>query len=174
MRAIMREFGLVSGLRAVRAGLLGVRRADGNVKGSARVLLGRGENVRRAQVRAKDEPQNLLSRAVAYSYSYSHSLTLSLSHSLSLSLSLSLSYLVVPFALDQEGPPSPEDPTVLCGPNRPSSTSRLCPASPRDTASSDSVVVPCAERKRTVPPLVGRGRRPGPHHRRRQAADGRR
>ena len=50
MRVIIREFGFVSGLRAVGAGVLGVRRADGDVKGSVGVAHGRGENVRRPQV----------------------------------------------------------------------------------------------------------------------------
>ena len=40
MRTIVGEFGLVSGLRAVRAGLLGVRGAHRDVKGSIGVAQG--------------------------------------------------------------------------------------------------------------------------------------
>ena len=61
--ATVREFGLVSGLRAVGASLLSVRGAD--VKGSVGVAKGRGEDIRRARVTARDEPRDLhLSRAV--------------------------------------------------------------------------------------------------------------
>ena len=66
MRAIMREFGLVSGLRAVRAGLLGVRGTDRDVRGNAAVAQGGGEDVRRPQVSSRDGPRDLrLGRAVA-------------------------------------------------------------------------------------------------------------
>ena len=41
---IVREFGLVSGLRAVGASLLSVWEADGDVKGSAGVVQGRSVN----------------------------------------------------------------------------------------------------------------------------------
>ena len=55
------EFGLVSGLRAVGASLLCLR----GVEGGAGVALCRGENIRRSQVSARDEPRDLhLSRAV--------------------------------------------------------------------------------------------------------------
>ena len=64
-RAIVRTFGLVSGLRAVEASLLSVRGADRDVKGCVGVAQGRGEDIRRPQVSARDEPTDLhLSRAV--------------------------------------------------------------------------------------------------------------
>ena len=65
MWATVGEFGLVSGLRAVGTSLLSVRGADRDVKGGVGVTQGRGENIRRSQVSARDEPKNLrLSRAV--------------------------------------------------------------------------------------------------------------
>ena len=57
MWATVGEFGLVSCLRAIRA--------NRDVKGGVGVNQSRGENVRRSQVSAKDEPGDLhLSRAV--------------------------------------------------------------------------------------------------------------
>ena len=65
MWAIVCEFGLVSGLRTVGAGLLSVRGTDRDVKGGVGVAQGRGEDVRRPQFRARDEPRDLhLGRAV--------------------------------------------------------------------------------------------------------------
>ena len=59
------EFGLVSGLRAIGTSLLSVRGADRDVKGGVGVAQCRGENIRRSQVSARDEPRDLhLSRAV--------------------------------------------------------------------------------------------------------------
>ena len=59
-----RKFGLVSGLRAVGAGLLSVLGAGRDIKGSIGVAHG-GENIRGPQVSAKDEPKDLhLSRAI--------------------------------------------------------------------------------------------------------------
>ena len=61
MWATVRTFGLVSGLRAI----LGMRGADRDVNGCAGVAQGRGEDIRRPQVGARDEPRDLhLSRAV--------------------------------------------------------------------------------------------------------------
>ena len=65
MWAKVGEFGLVSSLRAFGTSLLSLRGADRDVKGSAEVAQGRGENIRRTQVSARDEPRDLhLSRAV--------------------------------------------------------------------------------------------------------------
>ena len=62
--AIVREFGLVSGLRAVGAGQLGVRGADRDVQGGVGVAQGEGEGIRKPEV-SGDEPRDLhLSRAV--------------------------------------------------------------------------------------------------------------
>ena len=66
MRTTVREFGLVSGLRAVGAGLLSVWGADRDVKGCVGVAQGRGEGIRRPQVSARDERKDLhLGRAIA-------------------------------------------------------------------------------------------------------------
>ena len=66
MWGIAREFGLESCLRAVGAGLLGVRATDRDVKGGVGVAQGGREDIRRQQVSARDEPRDLhLSRAVA-------------------------------------------------------------------------------------------------------------
>ena len=63
--AVVRKFGLVSGLRAVGASLLRVRGADRDVKGSVGVAQGRGEDIRGPQVSARDEPRDLhLSRTI--------------------------------------------------------------------------------------------------------------
>ena len=62
VRAIARDFGLVPGLRAVRA----VRGTDRDVNKSAGVAQDRGEDIRGPQVCARHEPRDLLfSRAVA-------------------------------------------------------------------------------------------------------------
>ena len=50
------EFGLVSGLRAVSASLLCKRGAGRDVEGSEGVAKCRGENIRRSEVSARDEP----------------------------------------------------------------------------------------------------------------------
>ena len=47
MRTMVREFGLVSGLRAVGAGLLSVRGAERDDKGGVGDAQGRGENISR-------------------------------------------------------------------------------------------------------------------------------
>ena len=59
MRAIIVKFGRKLGLGAGRAGLLGVRRTDRNVQGSARVAKGGSEDVGGPQIGAKDEARNL-------------------------------------------------------------------------------------------------------------------
>ena len=66
MRAKVGEFALVSGLRAVGTSLLSTRATDRDVKGGVGVAQGGGEDVRRPQVGARDEPRDLhLGRAVA-------------------------------------------------------------------------------------------------------------
>ena len=66
MRAVVREFGLVSGLRAVGASLLRVRGTDRDVKGGVRFAQGTGEDIRGPQVGVRNEPSHLhLCRAVA-------------------------------------------------------------------------------------------------------------
>ena len=62
--AIVGEFGLVSGLRAVSASLLCMRGADRDAESGVGVAQCRGENIRRSQVSTRDEPKDLhLSRA---------------------------------------------------------------------------------------------------------------
>ena len=58
MRAVVGAFGLKPGLHAVRASLLGVRRANRDVQGGARVA-GGGEDVGRPEIGARDEDRNL-------------------------------------------------------------------------------------------------------------------
>ena len=53
--AIAIEFGLVSGLGAIGAGLLSVRGTDRDVKGAVGLAQGGGKNIRRPQVSARDE-----------------------------------------------------------------------------------------------------------------------
>ena len=54
----MGAFGLKPGLRAVRASLLGVRRANRDVQGGVRVANG-GEDVGGPEISAKDDARNL-------------------------------------------------------------------------------------------------------------------
>ena len=64
--AVEGEFGFMRGLCAVRPSLLGVREADRDVEGGARVAKGGGEDVGGSEVSAKNEARNLgLSSAVA-------------------------------------------------------------------------------------------------------------
>ena len=64
--AVVCGFGVVSGLRAVGASLLGVRGTDRDVKGGVGGAQCRGEDIRGPQVSARDEPRDLrLGRAVA-------------------------------------------------------------------------------------------------------------
>ena len=57
--AVIGKFGFTPSLCSVRPGLLGVRRADRNVKGSARVAKGGGEDVGGSEVGARNETGNL-------------------------------------------------------------------------------------------------------------------
>ena len=62
----MSEFGLKTGLRAVRLSLLGVWRANRHVEVGVRVVEGRGEDVSGPEICAEDEARNLsLGGAVA-------------------------------------------------------------------------------------------------------------
>ena len=66
MWAVVGAFGLESGLRAVRANLLCVRRAHRDVEGSVGVAEGGGEDVDESEVSARDEAADLeLGGAVA-------------------------------------------------------------------------------------------------------------
>ena len=53
--AVVVEFGLQPELRAVQASLLGVRRADRDIQGGARVAEGGGDDVGGPEIGAKDE-----------------------------------------------------------------------------------------------------------------------
>ena len=64
--AVVSKFSFTPSLCAVRACMLGVRRADREVKVSLGVAQGGGEDIRSSQVGARDEPRDLrFSRAVA-------------------------------------------------------------------------------------------------------------
>ena len=64
--AVVSEFGIAPGLRAVRSCLLGVRRADRDVEGGVGVAKGGGEDVGGSGVSARNEAGNLcLCTAVA-------------------------------------------------------------------------------------------------------------
>ena len=60
VRAVMGEFGLVPGLRAIRASLLSVRGANGDAEGGVGVTKG-GSDVRGSQIGARDEPRTWVS-----------------------------------------------------------------------------------------------------------------
>ena len=59
MWAIVSNFGLTPGLRAVRSSLLGVRRADRDVEGSVRVAEGGSEDVGGPKIGAREEARHL-------------------------------------------------------------------------------------------------------------------